>query len=73
MKNLNCPDCDSKIIKSSEKIRIAFIGGSIKCSSCGANIVARGRTLAIGTVMGNFIPIISALERQAKLDASCRV
>lgn len=55
MKNLNCPDCSSKVVTKNEKARIAFLGGSIVCQSCGAQLKAGGRFIStlVGAVIGS--------------------
>jgi len=55
MENLNCPDCNNQTASKGEKARIAFLGGSINCLSCGAKLKAGGRLYSniIGSVIGS--------------------
>ena len=55
MKNLNCPDCNNMVATKSEKTRIAFLGGSLVCEKCGAQLKVGGRffTTLIGAAVGS--------------------
>lgn len=62
MKNLNCPDCANQASTKGEKARIAFLGGSMSCRSCGAQLKAGGRLYSniIGAVIGSLFLFVMA-------------
>lgn len=77
MKHLNCPDCNSTASTKTKKIRIAFLGGTLSCDSCGAQLKTGGRLLssligaALGTAFfyvaihslttGSWLPLVSVI------------
>lgn len=57
MKNLTCPDCKNEVATTAEKLRIAFLGGSVECNACGAQLKGGGRliTTIIGAAAGSLL------------------
>ena len=55
MKHRNCPDCSSTVATKTEKARIAFLGGTLACGSCGAQLKPGSRFVStlVGAAVGS--------------------
>ena len=55
MTHRNCPDCSSTVATKTEKARMAFLGGTLACGSCGAKLKPGGRFFStlVGTAVGS--------------------
>lgn len=55
MKHRNCPDCSSTVATKTEKARIAFLGGTLACGSCGVQLKPGGRFVStlVGAAVGS--------------------